>query len=82
MRWAVERSMYANVNLLARDQRGVATEAPWTPEDFLGEGNREERTNERFISQTSAQLANIELLKITKETPPDELPPWATGNYG
>jgi len=79
LRWAIERSMYANVNFLARDQRGEPTEAPWTPEDFLGEGDRRKRTDDRFQSQMAAQLANLSLLKIQKDCPPDDLPVWARG---
>ena len=75
--------MYANVNFLERDSQGRAIGEPWTPEDFLGEGNRQARNDEKQLSQIAAAQANAELAKIKKGDPPPEgLPSWATGVYG
>jgi hypothetical protein len=76
LRWAIERSMYANVNFLARDQRGTPTQAPWIPEDFLGEGDREQRSIAMFQSQMAAQMENLRMLS-TPVTDTDRLPIWA-----
>jgi hypothetical protein len=73
-RWALERAMFMNANFVQGDDER------WTPEDFLGEGNRKQRENERFMSQMAAQQANIALLKIRKgDAPTDDLPVWARG---
>jgi hypothetical protein len=74
MRWAIERAQFMNANFVHGDDE------KWTPEDFLGEGDRAKRQNERFMSQAAAQQANINLLKIRKGAPPTEdVPIWARG---
>lgn len=82
MRWATERSMYANVNFLERDSRGNPIGVAWLPEDFLGEGNRQAREDERTISTIAAAQANAELEKLKKGDPaPEGIPSWAVGAY-
>ena len=72
MRWAIERAQFMNANFVHGDDER------WTPEDFLGEGDRVKRQNERFMSNMAAQAANIALLKIKKGQAPDEsIPVWA-----
>jgi hypothetical protein len=74
MRWAIERAQFMNANFVHGDDER------WTPEDFLGEGNRQQRSEHRFASQMAAQAANIALLKIKRGAPPPEdLPVWARG---
>lgn len=71
-RWALERSMFMNAHFVRGDDER------WTPEDFLGEGNRKERMETRFLSTMAAQQANIALLKIRKgQAPDDSIPVWA-----
>lgn len=72
MRWAIERAQFMNANFRHGDDEA------WTPEDFLGEGDRQKRSEQRFMSNMAAQQANIALLKITKGQAPDEsIPVWA-----
>lgn len=74
MRWAIERAQFMNAHFVQGDDER------WTAEDFLGEGNRQERTERRFMSTMAAQAANVALLKIQKDGPiPEDLPAWALG---
>jgi len=82
LRWATERAMYANVNFVERDSSGNPIGVPFLAEDFLGEGNRQARLDERAMSQFSAAQVNAQLEKIKKGDTPEGLPAWATGIYG
>lgn len=82
MRWAIEQASFHNLNFLARDSQGRPTEEPWKPEDFLGEGNRQDRNDERQFSTMAAAQANAALANIIAGAPPSEdIPEWAVGAY-
>lgn len=77
IRWAIDRAQFMNAHFVK------AGEEPWLPADFLGEGNRETRNDEKQLSLIAAAQVNAELAKIKKGDPPPEgLPSWATGVYG
>lgn len=59
-----------------------AEAAPFTPEDFLGEGDYQKRRMQREMERRAVDLANAQLAKITTGAPPDEdVPDWAKGPY-
>ncbi len=71
-RWAFERSMFANAHFRGKD------EAAFLPDDFLGTGNRDQRSIDIFQDQQKTMQANIALSKIVKGAPPTEdIPDWA-----
>lgn len=82
MRWAIEQASFHNLNFLARDSQGRPTEEPWKPEDFLGEGNRTLRNDEKQLSTIAAAQANTALMNLKPGEPPsDQVPDWARGAY-
>jgi hypothetical protein len=80
-RWALERAMYANVNFLARDNTGRATEAAFIPEDFMGRSDRAKRTKQAAADRAAVMMANTALQRMRPGVEPDELPDWAKGPY-
>lgn len=72
--WAQERANHYNASF---DTKGI----PYTPEDFLGTGNREARQAEATVSKVNAEMANIQLQQAVKPGTSDGIPDWAKGEY-
>lgn len=72
-RWALERADFYNVNFRGKDS------VEWLADDFLGEGDREERQQEMQRSLLAAAKANASLAQMRPGDKPEGLPAWALG---
>ena len=80
-RWAIQQAMYANVHFRERDEHGKAVDAAFIPEDFLGAGNRAQRTAQTQRDKYQVIMLNARLGKIVKGAPPGpNIPRWALGD--
>ncbi len=80
MRWAIEQAMYANVHFRERDSQGNITGVPYVPEDFLGSGNRAQRTLQSAREKAEVIQANARLAQMVRGAPAGaNIPDWAKG---
>lgn len=73
----IERADYRNASIIATlynahfDAKGV----PWTAEDLMGRGNRDQRKHQQMVDK----MASLKMTKIVDTLHNDaELPAWAT----
>lgn len=74
-RWAISQALAINVHLSSDAE-------PFTADDFMGLGNREERTKEREASKLRVMLENrridkIKPVRFQDDDEPENLPQWA-----
>lgn len=79
--WAIERADFRNAHRLFGD-----TEIPWTFEDVLGTGNRQERAEKANAEKIQRDLQLMKLQRglgsITSDSAPEELlPTWAARQW-
>ncbi len=76
-RWALSQAMFANAHF-----KKLEDEA-FTADDFLGRGNRHERSVKAQEDKRAVAFANAQLARIQANTPIDEdlIPDWARGAY-
>ena len=75
-RWAVSQAMFANAHFKKPEDE------PFTADDFLGRGNRQERSIKAAQDKLAVISANAQLARIKAGTPADdEIPDWARGEY-
>ena len=78
-RWAVQMATMVNMEL-------VGGSVPFTPDDFLGRGDREKRVQEKQVADLLVQKVNRQLTMALPraqrkgEPEPENLPLWARKN--
>lgn len=66
--WAQERADFANVHFRHAD-KGQYQDAPFIADDYLGTGNRKQRTADLMQSRRDAALETQRLAKLGKKKP-------------
>jgi len=72
-RWAFEQATFHNANF---ETKG----APWVPDDFLGQGNRQERIAQAARDKAETDLLNFELGRI-QQGKTTSVPFWALKDW-